>query len=43
MPPEIIFRKWKNIDGKKFYKTLDDIKSKKVGALPFFALDEFPN
>ena len=32
-----------NIDGRDLYSTIDDLKSKKIGILPFFTLDDFPN
>jgi ABC-type amino acid transport substrate-binding protein len=32
-----------NIDGREFYSTIDDLKSKKVGTLSFFTLDGFTN
>ena len=32
-----------NIDGREFYSTIDDIKTKKVGILQFFSLDDFSN
>lgn len=32
-----------NIDGREFYSTIDDLKSKKVGILPFFTLNGFTN
>ena len=34
-----------NIDGREFYSTIDDLKSKnaKIGTLSFFQLDDFTN
>ena len=43
MKEYLAYDKNNNIDGREFYLTIDDLKSKKVGILSFNNLDGFTN